>query len=94
MSGWGSWFGGGGSAQKKKDTIKNSILQLRQTHEMLMKREKHLQNQIDDSDAKARKQLAAGNKAGMCATSDLSRFPCCISRQTLNMRIEHAAQRR
>ena len=60
MSGWGSWFGGGG--QKKRDAPKNAILQLRSTMEMLNKREKHLQNQIDDQDTLARKYINT-NKA-------------------------------
>lgn len=61
MSGWGlGWFGGGG--QKKRDAPKNAILQLRGTMEMLNKREKHLQNQIDDQDTLARKYINT-NKA-------------------------------
>jgi charged multivesicular body protein 4 len=70
MSGWGlgSWFGGGGSAAagsggKKKDAPKAAILQLRSTLEMLTKREKHLQHQIDEQDALARKYVTS-NKAG------------------------------
>lgn len=64
MSGWGlgGWFGGG--AAKKKDAPKNAILQLRGTLDMLTKREKHLQNQMDEEDAKARKFIST-NKAGM-----------------------------
>ena len=55
------WFGGG--TQKRKDAPKNAILQLRSTLEMLNKREKHLQNQIDEEMAKARK-FATTNKPG------------------------------
>lgn len=64
MSGWGlgGWFGGG--AAKKKEAPKNAILQLRGTLDMLTKREKHLQNQMDEEDAKARKFVST-NKAGM-----------------------------
>jgi len=64
MSGWGlgGWFGGG--AAKKKDTPKNAILGLRSQLEMLSKREKHLQSQIDDQDALARKHVST-NKNGM-----------------------------
>lgn len=62
MSGWGSWFGGA-AAQKKKEAPKNAILGLRSTMEMLNKREKHLQNQMDEQDAIARKYVNT-NKAG------------------------------
>lgn len=62
MSGWGlGWFGGG--AAKKKDAPKNAILQLRSTLDMLSKREKHLQNQMDEQDGIARKFVST-NKAG------------------------------
>lgn len=70
MSGWGmgSWFGGGGGASsKKKDAPKNAILQLRSTLDMLTKREKHIQNQMDEEDAKARKFVST-NKAGKYIT--------------------------
>lgn len=65
MSGWGfqSFFGGGAAA--KKDAPKNAILRLRSTLDMLAKREKHLQNQIEEQDAIARKNVAT-NKAGKC----------------------------
>ena len=64
MASWGmGWFGGG--TPKKKDAPKNAILQLRSTLDMLNKREKHLQVQMDDEDAKARKFVST-NKAGMC----------------------------
>lgn len=67
MSGWGlGWFGGG--AAKKKDAPKNAILQLRSTLEMLTKREKHLQNQMDEQDVIARKHVTS-NKAGMYTLS-------------------------
>ena len=62
MSGWGlGWFGGG---QAKRDAPKKAILQLRGQLEMLNKREKHLQNQMDEQDALARKYVSS-NKAGM-----------------------------
>jgi len=62
MSGWGlDWFGGG--TAKKKEAPKNAILQLRSQLEMLSKREKHLQNQIDEQDTLARKYVS-GNKNG------------------------------
>jgi len=62
MSGWGlNWFGGGGA--KKKDAPKNAILQLRGQLEMLSKREKHLQHQMDEQDGIARKNVNT-NKNG------------------------------
>lgn len=57
---WG-WFGG--SSAEKKDAPKNAILALRSQLDMLSKREKHLQNQIDDQDAIARKNVST-NKNG------------------------------
>lgn len=61
MSGWGlGWFGGG---QAKKEAPKKAILQLRGQLEMLNKREKHLQNQMEEQDTLARK-FVSSNKAG------------------------------
>lgn len=69
MSGWGvSWFGGG--AAKKKEAPKNAILQLRATMEMLTKRERHLQNQMDEQDNIARKNVNT-NKNGRFPSSDV-----------------------
>lgn len=51
-----SWFGGA-AAQKRKDAPKNAILQLREQLDTLQKREKHLENQIADQDALARKHI-------------------------------------
>ena len=62
MSGVWGWFGGG-AAQKKKDSPKNAILGLRSQLDMLQKREKHLQNQMDEQDAIARKNVNT-NKNG------------------------------
>jgi charged multivesicular body protein 4 len=62
MSGMWSWFGGQ-SAQKRKDSPKNAILDLRSQLEMLQKRERHLQNQMDEQDAIARKNVST-NKNG------------------------------
>jgi hypothetical protein len=67
MSGVWGWFGGQ-SAQKRKDTPKNAILGLRSQLEMLQKRERHLQNQMDEQDAIARKNVSS-NKNGKCFTS-------------------------
>ena len=64
------WFGGGGA--KKKEAPKNAILQLRSTLEMLSKRERHLQNQMDEQDAIARKNVSS-NKNG----TDLPQHPPC-----------------
>lgn len=62
MSGWGmGWFGGG--AAQKKEAPKKAILQLRGQLEMLNKREKHLQNQMDEQDTLARKHVNT-NKTG------------------------------
>jgi charged multivesicular body protein 4 len=77
MSGWGlGWFGGG---QAKKDAPKKAILQLRGHLEMLSKREKHLQNQMDEQDALARKHVST-NKQGTFATRLLAKYfanLCC-----------------
>lgn len=71
MSGWGlGWLGGG--AAKQKDAPKKAILQLRGQLEMLNKREKHLQNQMDEQDALARKYVSS-NKNGMCTLTALWR---------------------
>lgn len=51
---WG-WFGGAGAQQKRKDSPKNAILGLRSQLDMLQKREKYLQSQIDEQEAIARK---------------------------------------
>lgn len=59
---WG-WFGGAGAAQKK-DAPKRAILQLRGQLEMLNKREKHLETQMDEQDNLARKYVNT-NKLGM-----------------------------
>lgn len=61
MSGWGlNWFGGGTA---KKEAPKKAILGLRSQLEMLNKREKHLENQINEQDALARKHIST-NKNG------------------------------
>jgi charged multivesicular body protein 4 len=70
MSGVWAWFGGQ-SGQKRKDTPKNAILGLRSQLEMLQKRERHLQNQMDEQDAIARKNVSS-NKNGKSSTSRVS----------------------
>ncbi|EXL56805.1 vacuolar-sorting protein SNF7 [Fusarium oxysporum f. sp. radicis-lycopersici 26381] len=62
---WG-WFGGA-AAQKRKDTPKNAILGLRAQLDMLQKRERHLQNQIDEQDATARKNVSTNKNAAKAA---------------------------
>jgi len=57
-----SWFGGA-AAQARKDAPKNAILKLRQQLDMLQKREKHLENQMAEQDAIARKNVTT-NKTG------------------------------
>jgi hypothetical protein len=56
-TGWGlgTWFGG---SKQQKDAPKKAILQLRSTLEMLAKREQHLQRQMDEQDAIARKNVS------------------------------------
>lgn len=66
MSGVWNWFGGQ-SAQKRKDAPKNAILGLRSQLEMLQKREKHLQSQIDEQDAVARKNVSTNKAAAKAA---------------------------
>ncbi|PHH79381.1 hypothetical protein CDD80_4940 [Ophiocordyceps camponoti-rufipedis] len=48
-----SWFGG--AAAQRKDAPKDAILGLRSHLDMLQKRERHLQNQIDEQQTIARK---------------------------------------
>lgn len=72
MAGWGmSWFGGG---QTKKEAPKKAILQLRGQLEMLNKREKHLQNQMEEQDTIARKYVSS-NKNGKTGLHDPCRLP-------------------
>jgi len=66
MSGVWGWFGGQ-SSQKRKDTPKNAILGLRSQLEMLQKRERHLQNQMDEQDAIARKNVTSNKNAARAA---------------------------
>ncbi|KAF2475365.1 vacuolar-sorting protein-like protein snf7 [Lindgomyces ingoldianus] len=73
MSGWGlNWFGGGG--QKTKEAPKKAILQLRGQLEMLNKREKHLQNQMDEQDALARKYVSTNKNAAKQALRRKKQF--------------------
>jgi hypothetical protein len=62
MSGIWGWFGSG-AAQKRKDTPKNVILDLRTQLDMLQKREVHLTRQIEEQEQIARKNVST-NKTG------------------------------
>lgn len=62
-----SWFGGA-AAEKRKDVPKNAILDLRSQLEMLQKREKHLEAQVAEQDAVARKHVNT-NKNGKPPTT-------------------------
>ncbi|KAF2841997.1 Snf7-domain-containing protein [Patellaria atrata CBS 101060] len=73
MSGWGmGWFGG--AATKKKDAPKNAILQLRSQLEMLSKREKHLQHQMEEQDAIARKNVTTNKNVAKAALRRKKQF--------------------
>ncbi|KAJ5257115.1 hypothetical protein N7478_013219 [Penicillium angulare] len=61
-----SWFGGA-AAQKRKDAPKNAILLLRGQLDMLQKREKHLEHQIAEQDATARKHVNTNKNAAKAA---------------------------
>ncbi|KAH6674138.1 Snf7-domain-containing protein [Halenospora varia] len=66
MSGVWGWFGGQ-SAQSKKDSPKNAILGLRSQLEMLQKRERHLQTQMDEQENIARKNVTTNKNAAKAA---------------------------
>jgi charged multivesicular body protein 4 len=71
MSSWlGGWFGGGGAAAKKSQASKEAIIGLRRQLDMLRKREAHVEKQIADEDANARKHVNT-NKAGEREAYDL-----------------------
>nr|POE54331.1 vacuolar-sorting protein snf7 [Quercus suber] len=63
--GWGGLFGG--NAANRQDSPKNAILKLRATLDMLSKRERHLQNQIEEQDGLARKALATNRNVAKAA---------------------------
>jgi charged multivesicular body protein 4 len=62
---WG-WFGGA-AAQKRKDSPKDAILTLRSQLDMLQKREKYLQTQMDEQDSLARKYVSTNKNAAKTA---------------------------
>jgi len=64
MSLWGLFGGGAGQNKKKQEVAKNAIVRLREQVNMLEKKEAHLQKQIDDYTATAKKN-ATSNKKGM-----------------------------
>ncbi|KAI9695169.1 MAG: ESCRT-III subunit protein snf7 [Bogoriella megaspora] len=85
MSGWGmGWFGGGGAA-KKKEAPKNAILQLRQTLEMLSKREKHLQTQMDEQDTLARKNVNSNKNLAKAALRRKKQFEHALEQTSSQM---------
>jgi charged multivesicular body protein 4A/B len=66
---WGVLFGGGQATNKKKqDAAKNSIVKLREQINMLEKKQAHLQKQIDDLTATAKKNVTTNKKGklGLC----------------------------
>ncbi|KAH8149387.1 uncharacterized protein LAJ45_06466 [Morchella importuna] len=62
---WNMLFGP--SAAKKKDIPKKAILDVRQQLEMLQKKEKHLEQQIEEQDNIARKNVQTNKTAAMTA---------------------------
>jgi charged multivesicular body protein 4 len=70
MSGWGFGFFGGGATARRSEAPKKAILQLRSQLEMLSKREKHLQNQMEEQDGLARKYINS-NKNGTSPSDSL-----------------------
>jgi charged multivesicular body protein 4 len=66
MSGIWGWFGNG-AAQKRKDTPKNVILDLRTQLDMLQKRETHLNRQIEEQEQIARKNVSTNKTAAKAA---------------------------
>jgi len=62
-----SWFGGNSAAQARKDAPKKAILDLRAQLDMLQKREKHLENQMSEQDAIARKNISSNKAAARIA---------------------------
>ncbi|KAF2230704.1 Snf7-domain-containing protein [Viridothelium virens] len=84
MSGWGmGWFGGGGA--KKKEAPKKAILDLRATLEMLNKREKHLQTQMDEQDAIARKNVSSNKNVAKAALRRKKQFEHALEQTSSQM---------
>jgi len=60
-----SWFGGG--AATKKNAPKNAIINLREQLDMLSKRERHLEQQVAEQDAVARKNVSTNKQIARAA---------------------------
>jgi len=60
-----SWFGGGAAA--KKNAPKNAIINLREQLDMLSKREKHLEQQVAEQNAIARKHASTSKQLAFAA---------------------------
>jgi charged multivesicular body protein 4A/B len=71
-----SLFGVGGAAanKKKQDTAKNSIVKLREQVNMLEKKEAHLQKQIDELTATAKRNAGANKKGTSPSITQYLRF--------------------
>ncbi|KAK4113870.1 Snf7-domain-containing protein [Canariomyces notabilis] len=82
MSGIWGWFGGG-AAQKRKDNPKNVIITLRTQLEMLEKRQKHLENQIEQQNQIAKKNVTTNKQAAMAALRRKKAYEHTLE-QTLN----------
>ncbi|KAL2821063.1 Snf7-domain-containing protein [Aspergillus granulosus] len=61
-----SWFGGA-AAQKRKDAPKNAILMLREQLGMLQKRKNHLETQVLEQEAIAKKNVTSNKNAALSA---------------------------
>ena len=71
---WSTLFGGGSAVNKKKqDEAKNAIVKLREQVNMLEKKEAHLQKQIDDLTATAKRNVTSNKKGAhtLFTTSDV-----------------------
>ncbi|ODQ50310.1 ESCRT-III component [Saitoella complicata NRRL Y-17804] len=87
---WGYLFGG--SSQKKKDAPKEAILKLREQLLMLEKKESHLQKQIDEQTAIAKKNATTNKKAALRAlrtrkTLENALDQLASSRQTIETQV-------
>ena len=69
MSGMLGWITGN-SDKKRKAAPKDAIVALRAHLEMLQKREIHLQNQMDEQQAIARKNIST-NKTGTASVAEV-----------------------
>jgi charged multivesicular body protein 4A/B len=75
---WSTLFGGGAAVNKKKqDEAKNAIVKLREQVNMLEKKEAHLQKQIDDLTATAKRNVTT-NKKGVFSLLLSSSISCPV----------------